>query len=109
MLIICHTRYVLSKIKMSCEKSLQFNLLNFIECVCFGSTQQLVELGDSIGYVNTGLKESEIHRCLRKISPSISHTLADRKCSICQVKSRLTQTISSQNFREIIVCRIMSL
>ncbi|KAL1224057.1 putative E3 ubiquitin-protein ligase HIP1 [Cardamine amara subsp. amara] len=48
------------------------------------SYEQLLELGDRIGYVNTGLKESEIHRCLGKIKPSISHTLADRKCSICQ-------------------------
>ncbi|CAA7029499.1 unnamed protein product [Microthlaspi erraticum] len=48
------------------------------------SYEQLVELGDRIGYVNTGLKECEIHRCLRKINPSVSHTLADRKCSICQ-------------------------
>lgn len=54
-------------------------------------TQQLLELGDRIGYVNTGLKESEIHRCLGKITPSISHTLGDRKCSICQVNSRLRQ------------------
>ncbi|CAL9215398.1 unnamed protein product [Arabidopsis halleri] len=48
------------------------------------SYEQLLELGDRIGYVNTGLKESEIHRCLGKITPSISHTLGDRKCSICQ-------------------------
>ncbi|EOA38056.1 hypothetical protein CARUB_v10009526mg [Capsella rubella] len=48
------------------------------------SYEQLLELGDRIGYVNTGLKESEIHRCLGKIKPSTSHTLADRKCSICQ-------------------------
>ncbi|ESQ35004.1 hypothetical protein EUTSA_v10007935mg [Eutrema salsugineum] len=48
------------------------------------SYEQLLELGDRIGYVNTGLKESEIHRCLREINPSVSHTLAGRKCSICQ-------------------------
>ncbi|AEE29657.1 RING/U-box superfamily protein [Arabidopsis thaliana] len=48
------------------------------------SYEQLLELGDRIGYVNTGLKESEIHRCLGKIKPSVSHTLVDRKCSICQ-------------------------
>lgn len=61
-----------------------------------GSTQQLLELGDKIGYVNTGLKESEIRRCLRKINPSVSNILADRKCSICQVKSRLSRSVSSQ-------------
>ncbi|XP_056856985.1 uncharacterized protein LOC130506363 isoform X2 [Raphanus sativus] len=49
------------------------------------SYEQLLELGDRIGYVNTGLKESEIRRCLRKINPFLSNTLlADRKCSICQ-------------------------
>ncbi|KAF8052581.1 hypothetical protein N665_1540s0005 [Sinapis alba] len=48
------------------------------------SYEQLLELGDRIGYVNTGLKESEIRRCLLKINPSVSNTLADRKCSICQ-------------------------
>ncbi|XP_019057965.1 PREDICTED: E3 ubiquitin-protein ligase MBR1 [Tarenaya hassleriana] len=46
------------------------------------SYEQLLELGDRIGYVNTGLKEEEINRCLRKIKPSISD--ADKKCSICQ-------------------------
>ncbi|CAN8292731.1 unnamed protein product [Cochlearia groenlandica] len=48
------------------------------------SYEQLLELGDRIGYVNTGLKEREIHRCLRKVNHSLSHTLADIKCSICQ-------------------------
>ncbi|CAH8357216.1 unnamed protein product [Eruca vesicaria subsp. sativa] len=49
------------------------------------SYEQLLELGDRIGYVNTGLKETEIRSCLRKINPSVSNTLlADRKCSICQ-------------------------
>uniref|UniRef100_A0A1J3CPT1 RING-type E3 ubiquitin transferase n=1 Tax=Noccaea caerulescens TaxID=107243 RepID=A0A1J3CPT1_NOCCA len=48
------------------------------------SYEQLVELGDRIGYVNTGLKKSEIRSCLLKINPYVSHTLADRKCSICQ-------------------------
>ncbi|KAJ0247868.1 RING-type domain-containing protein [Hirschfeldia incana] len=48
------------------------------------SYEQLLELGDRIGYVNTGLKGSEIRRCLRKINPSVSNSLADRKCSICQ-------------------------
>ncbi|XVF50613.1 hypothetical protein PTKIN_Ptkin04bG0115600 [Pterospermum kingtungense] len=53
--------------------------------------EQLLELGDKIGYVNTGLKEDEISRCLRKIKGSIMNDLApnilvhtDKKCSICQ-------------------------
>lgn len=54
--------------------------------------QELLELGERIGYVNTGLKEDEIGRCIRKSKPSISNewsrissVQADRKCSICQV------------------------
>ncbi|XWS60971.1 hypothetical protein CRYUN_Cryun07bG0085000 [Craigia yunnanensis] len=56
------------------------------------SYEQLLELGDKIGYVNTGLKEDEISRCLRKIKGSIMNDLppnlpmhVDKKCSICQV------------------------
>ncbi|XVE58753.1 hypothetical protein DITRI_Ditri04bG0194400 [Diplodiscus trichospermus] len=55
------------------------------------SYEQLLELGDKIGYVNTGLKEDEISRCLRKINGSIMNDLppkvamhVDKKCSICQ-------------------------
>ncbi|KAL5544873.1 hypothetical protein UlMin_008657 [Ulmus minor] len=52
------------------------------------SYEELLELGDKIGYVNTGLKEAEIGSCLRKIEPWSQHlsiqTEADRKCTICQ-------------------------
>ncbi|XP_022725235.1 uncharacterized protein LOC111281807 [Durio zibethinus] len=55
------------------------------------SYEQLLELGDKIGYVSTGLKEDEISRCLRKIKGSIMNDLTqnipmhvDKKCSICQ-------------------------
>lgn len=54
--------------------------------------QELLELGERIGYVSTGLKEEEIGRCLRKIKLSLVNDLpphlskqVDRKCSICQV------------------------
>jgi hypothetical protein len=54
--------------------------------------QELLELGERIGYVSTGLKEEEIGRCLRKIKLSLVNDLSahlskqvDRKCSICQV------------------------
>ncbi|KAM7280659.1 hypothetical protein ACFE04_007793 [Oxalis oulophora] len=53
--------------------------------------EELLELGDKIGHVSTGLKEDEIIRCLRKIKPSILHNLpphipvlVDKKCTICQ-------------------------
>ncbi|KAF9667573.1 hypothetical protein SADUNF_Sadunf15G0037400 [Salix dunnii] len=53
--------------------------------------EQLLELGDRIGYVNTGLKEDEISSCVKKINPSIikelpSHLpmILEKKCSICQ-------------------------
>ncbi|PSR84705.1 E3 ubiquitin-protein like [Actinidia chinensis var. chinensis] len=53
------------------------------------SYEELLELGDKIGYVNTGLKEDEIVHCLRQtkclddlFSPFA--TEMERKCSICQ-------------------------
>lgn len=56
--------------------------------------QELLELGDSIGYVNTGLKEDEIVHCLRKTKVinnlfSLLPTEMERKCSICQVGSSI--------------------
>jgi len=88
MLIACHTRYVFQNLM---RKTLAISSSQLYRVCLLWSTQQLLELGDRIGYVNTGLKESEIHRCLGKIKPSVSHTLVDRKCSICQVNSRLSQ------------------
>ncbi|XP_075661570.1 uncharacterized protein LOC142631311 isoform X2 [Castanea sativa] len=56
-----------------------------------GFAEELLELGDRIGYVSTGLKEEEIGRCLRNIKHSLVNDLSphftkqvDRKCSICQ-------------------------
>lgn len=53
--------------------------------------EELLELGDRIGYVNTGLKEDEIGQCLRKTKNLIKNDLAsrlsvhvDKKCTICQ-------------------------
>ncbi|KAF8378665.1 hypothetical protein HHK36_030014 [Tetracentron sinense] len=55
------------------------------------SYEELLELGDRIGYVSTGLREDEILHCLRKTRHSIvdalpSHfpTEIEWKCSICQ-------------------------
>jgi hypothetical protein len=54
------------------------------------SLQELLELGDKIGYVNTGLREDEITRSIRKLKqPAFGSfrfaTEMERKCSICQV------------------------
>ncbi|KAK9278501.1 hypothetical protein L1049_028067 [Liquidambar formosana] len=53
--------------------------------------EELLELGDRIGYVSTGLREDEIGRCLRKIKLSILDNMPshlprgmETKCSICQ-------------------------
>uniref|UniRef100_J3L343 RING-type E3 ubiquitin transferase n=2 Tax=Oryza brachyantha TaxID=4533 RepID=J3L343_ORYBR len=51
--------------------------------------EELLELGDKIGYVNTGLREDEIVRNLRKVKhPSFDPfrypTEMEKKCSICQ-------------------------
>ncbi|GFZ12235.1 RING/U-box superfamily protein [Actinidia rufa] len=53
------------------------------------SYEELLELGDKIGYVNTGLKEDEIVHCLRetKLLDDLFSPFAtemERKCSICQ-------------------------
>ncbi|XP_011623084.1 uncharacterized protein LOC105420593 [Amborella trichopoda] len=56
------------------------------------SYEDLLELGEKIGYVNTGLKEEEIVHCLRKmkhsniLNTSLSQFLCEgeNKCSICQ-------------------------
>ncbi|WOH03387.1 hypothetical protein DCAR_0622784 [Daucus carota subsp. sativus] len=53
------------------------------------SYEELLDLGDRIGYVSTGLREDEIVRSLRKtkLSPvdELSSDIStDRKCSICQ-------------------------
>ncbi|XP_050376596.1 uncharacterized protein LOC126793996 [Argentina anserina] len=53
--------------------------------------EQLLELGERIGYVSTGLKEDEISQCLRKIKLSMMNDQSqhpsgqiDGKCIICQ-------------------------
>ncbi|EOA33410.1 hypothetical protein CARUB_v10020494mg [Capsella rubella] len=47
--------------------------------------EQLLELGDRIGHVNTGLNEKQIKSCLRKVKPFRFDTpFEDRKCIICQ-------------------------
>ncbi|XP_042002151.1 probable E3 ubiquitin-protein ligase HIP1 isoform X2 [Salvia splendens] len=53
------------------------------------SYEELLELGDRIGYVSTGLKDDEIARCLgtAKLTTSTELHFAsemERKCSICQ-------------------------
>ncbi|KAJ6800681.1 E3 ubiquitin-protein ligase MBR2-like [Iris pallida] len=56
------------------------------------SYEELLELGDRIGHVSTGLREDEISRSLRKMKHSVFDasrlhisTEMERKCSICQV------------------------
>ncbi|CAA0815339.1 RING/U-box superfamily protein [Striga hermonthica] len=55
------------------------------------SYEELLELGDQIGYVSTGLREDEITHCLRRIKLASFENLLthftsenERKCSICQ-------------------------
>ncbi|GMP33001.1 hypothetical protein CsSME_00006512 [Camellia sinensis var. sinensis] len=55
------------------------------------SYEELLELGDRIGHVNTGLKEDEIVHCLRKTKLLDNlwsqFSEIEWKCSICQVHS----------------------
>ncbi|KAK9091787.1 hypothetical protein Sjap_024964 [Stephania japonica] len=53
--------------------------------------EELLELGERIGYVNTGLRDDEIYQCLRKSKHALFDSLASHfptemewKCSICQ-------------------------
>lgn len=51
------------------------------------SYEELLELGDKIGYVSTGLREDEIGQCVRKTKPPLaSHVPTEMqwKCTICQ-------------------------
>lgn len=59
---------------------------------CVAYLQELLELGDRIGYVSTGLGEDEINMCLRRTKLAMLDDLSlcfasdmERKCSICQV------------------------
>lgn len=71
--------------------------LCIIESICFPFLplkQELLELGDRIGHVSTGLKEEEIIGSLRKVKHSFFYALKrffsteiDGKCSICQVST----------------------
>lgn len=51
--------------------------------------QQLLELGERIGYVKTGLKEDEMRHNIKKIKVLVSNDMSkhqiDKKCTICQV------------------------
>jgi hypothetical protein len=51
----------------------------------------LLELGEKIGYVNTGLEKDEIEPYIRKTKlqfcEDASKHQVDKKCSICQVAS----------------------
>ncbi|KAE9586066.1 putative aminoacyltransferase, E1 ubiquitin-activating enzyme [Lupinus albus] len=52
------------------------------------SYEQLLELGEKIGYVNTGLEEDEMRLNIRKLKLVISNVTSknqiDKKCTICQ-------------------------
>ncbi|KAK6115110.1 hypothetical protein DH2020_007379 [Rehmannia glutinosa] len=56
------------------------------------SYEELLDLGDKIGYVGTGLQEEEISSCLRKLK---QYGQKDWKCSICQEKCRRDDDIGT--------------
>uniref|UniRef100_A0A5B6Z1R5 RING-type E3 ubiquitin transferase n=1 Tax=Davidia involucrata TaxID=16924 RepID=A0A5B6Z1R5_DAVIN len=64
------------------------------------SYEELLDLSDRIGYVDTGLQEDEIFCCLRKTDHSVLESLPllmftdkDWKCSICQEGCRAEDEI----------------
>lgn len=55
--------------------------------------QELLELGDRIGYVSTGLRDDDVARCVRKMNNLVTDNLLssfvlemEKKCSVCQVR-----------------------
>lgn len=93
MLIICHMRcLIFSSCWVSYDRSGCTRWWHWISGFCFPFQQELLELGDRIGYVSTGLREDEIIRSLRKVKhstfdASTIHFSSEMewKCSICQV------------------------
>lgn len=64
--------------------------------------EELLELGDKIGYVNTGLREDEITHSIRKVKhPAFSSfrfpTEMERKCSICQEEFEANEEMGRLN------------
>ncbi|KAL8052906.1 hypothetical protein ABFX02_05G036000 [Erythranthe guttata] len=62
------------------------------------SYEELLDLGDKIGYVGTGLQEEEISRCIRKFkmcNQKLITSHKDWKCSICQEKGRRNDDIGT--------------
>ncbi|KAK6154004.1 hypothetical protein DH2020_013643 [Rehmannia glutinosa] len=70
------------------------------------SYEELLELGDTIGYVSTGLREDEITRCLRRTKLATIEDLSlhfasetERKCSICQEEYEADDETGTLNCR----------
>ncbi|XP_012846121.1 PREDICTED: uncharacterized RING finger protein P4H10.07-like isoform X2 [Erythranthe guttata] len=62
------------------------------------SYEELLDLGDKIGYVGTGLQEEELSRCIRKFkmcNQKLITSHKDWKCSICQEKGRRNDDIGT--------------
>lgn len=83
-----------------------------IHC-CGGAKQELLELGDRIGYVSTGLREDEISKSVRKSKIPVAddprsriHSDLERKCSICQVRSRKVFSAFACNSRIVFIHRL---
>lgn len=100
MLTICHMRcMIFSHLGLPIHS---FSLTIVVGAISFLPIvgQELLELGDRIGYVSTGLREEEIVRCLRKMKHSILDALPPHlsagmewKCSICQVGGGVVHSI----------------
>ncbi|CAJ2637092.1 unnamed protein product [Trifolium pratense] len=65
------------------------------------SYEQLLELGERIGYVKTGLKEDEMKQNIKKIKLLISNDTTkhqiDKKCTICQEEYELDDELGRLN------------
>ncbi|XP_050902460.1 E3 ubiquitin-protein ligase MBR2 isoform X1 [Lathyrus oleraceus] len=65
------------------------------------SYEQLLELGERIGYVKTGLKEDEMRHNIKKIKVLVSNDMSkhqiDKKCTICQEEYELDDELGMLN------------
>lgn len=94
MLIICHTRCLIffNSVLLTLLPCSIYSAFERRSLYHFPSLQELLELGEKMGHVSTGLREEEIARSLRKIKHSVFgasarhlSTETEWKCSICQV------------------------
>lgn len=101
MLTICLMRYVpCTNLERYCYWiSMVFPVVKSKRILLICNWQELLDLGEKIGHVNTGLREEEILGKVRAyvFNPSALHfssSESEKKCSICQVQPLRSLTMA---------------